>query len=65
MINHLNSSSPDCLHGEGDEAGDGVRDGQVEHKVVHICTASEDNKILRIHSSQNNSIKYHKEVDYI
>ena len=40
MYNYLNSSSPGCLHGEGDEAGDGVRYGQVEDKVVNICTAS-------------------------
>ena len=38
--NHLNSGSPGRLHGEGDEAGDGVRYGQVEDKVVHIGTAS-------------------------
>ena len=35
----LNSCSPDSLHGEGDEAGDGIRYGQVEDKVVHIGAA--------------------------
>ena len=33
---HPNGGSPDCLHGEGDEGGDGVCHGEVEHKVVNI-----------------------------
>ena len=36
---YLNEQSPCCLHGHGDEAGDGVRHSQVEDKVVHIGPA--------------------------
>ena len=30
---------PGCLHGEGDEGGDGVRHGQMEYKIVNIRPA--------------------------
>ena len=33
---------PDGLHGQGDEAGDGVGHGQVEYQVVHIGSAPEN-----------------------
>ena len=36
---HLKCQSPECLHGHGDEAGDGVRHGQMEYKVVNIRPA--------------------------
>ena len=32
----LNSCAPDRLHGKGDEAGDGVCQGEVVHQVVHV-----------------------------
>ena len=35
----LDGGPPDGLHGQGDEAGDGVRDGEVVHQVVHVCPA--------------------------
>ena len=38
---HLNDDPPAGLHGHGDEGDDGVRDGEVEHQVVNICTASQ------------------------
>ena len=37
---HPNRGSPDGLHGQGDEAGDGVRQGEVEHQVVNIGPGS-------------------------
>ena len=37
----LDGGPPDGLHGQGDEAGDGVRDGEVVHQVVHVCPHSE------------------------
>ena len=39
---HPNSDFPDGLHGQGDEAGDGVCHGQVEHQEVNICSAPEN-----------------------
>ena len=39
MNYYLYEESPGCLHGHGDEAGDGVGHGQVEDKVVHIGPA--------------------------
>ena len=35
-LHHLDSPPPDGLHGQGDEAGDGVRQGQVVHEVMDI-----------------------------
>ena len=35
----LNGQPPDGLHGEDDEADDGVRHGQVEDKVVDVGPA--------------------------
>ena len=32
----LNCCAPDRLHGESDEAGDGVGQGEVVHQVVHV-----------------------------
>ena len=37
----LHSVPPPCLQGQGDEADNGVRNSEVEHQEVHICTASE------------------------
>ena len=39
FVEYLFHISPDCLHRHRDEADDGVRDGQVEHQVVHIGPA--------------------------
>ena len=39
---------PDGLHGEGDEAGDGVGQGQVEHDVVNISPRSENHPTAMI-----------------
>ena len=39
---HPNGGSPDCLHGDGDEAGDGVCQGQMEHQEVDVCAASKN-----------------------
>ena len=38
---YLNEKSPGCLHGDGDETGDGICQGEVENKVVNICPASD------------------------
>ena len=35
-ITHPDCDPPDRLHGQRDEAGDGVRQGQVEHQEVDI-----------------------------
>ena len=35
----LEGGPPDCLHGEGDEAGDGISDGEVIHQIVNIGPA--------------------------
>ena len=32
----LDAESPERLHGQRDEADDGVGQGEVEHKVVHV-----------------------------
>ena len=37
MMNYyLQCQFPECLHGHGDEAGDAVRQGEVEHKEVDV-----------------------------
>ena len=36
LVPHLDCPPPDCLHGQSDEAGDGVSQGQVVDKVVDI-----------------------------
>ena len=41
----LDGGPPDGLHGQGDEAGDGVRDGEVVHQVVHVSPHSEKNDL--------------------
>ena len=38
---HLNGQPPCCLHGDGDETGDCISQGQVEDKVVNIGPASD------------------------
>ena len=37
-LHHLDCPPPDGLHGQGDEAGDRVSQGQVVHEVVDIGT---------------------------
>ena len=44
----LDGGPPDGLHGQGDEAGDGVRDGEVVHQVVHVCPHSEKKMIYKM-----------------
>ena len=41
----LHGVPPPCLQGQGDEADDGVRNSEVEHQEVHICTASEKTQL--------------------
>ena len=43
-MSHPNGGSPDSLHGDGDEAGDGVCQGQVKHQEVDVGAASENLK---------------------
>ena len=38
---HLNGQPPGCLHGDGDETGDGICQGEVENNVVNIGPASD------------------------
>ena len=44
----LDGGPPDGLHGQGDEAGDGVRDGEVVHQVVHVSPHSEKKLIYKM-----------------
>ena len=48
MIAHPNGRPPDGLHGQGDEAGDGVGQGEVEHQVVHVGPGSAKYVLYRI-----------------
>ena len=41
-VSHPDGGSPDGLHGDGDEAGDGVCQGQMEHQEVDVCAASKN-----------------------
>ena len=43
-MSHPNCGFPDCLHGDGDEAGDGVCKGQVKHQEVDVGAASNNLK---------------------
>ena len=43
-VSHPDGGSPDCLHGDGDEAGDGVCHGQMEHQEVDVGAASKNLK---------------------
>ena len=36
---HPNSGSPDGLHGQSDEGGDGVGHSKVEHKIMDVGAA--------------------------
>ena len=41
-VSHPDGGSPDGLHGDGDEAGDGVCHGQMEHQEVDVGAASKN-----------------------
>ena len=40
VFSYLNCRSPNCLHGQNNEAGDGISNGQVVDQVVNISPLS-------------------------
>ena len=44
---HSDGGSPDSLHGQGDEAGDGVSQGQMKHQKVDVGATSKNLKMFQ------------------
>ena len=44
---HPDGGSPEGLHGQGDEAGDGVSQGQMKHKKVDVGATSKNLKMFQ------------------
>ena len=44
---HPDGGSPEGLHGQGDEAGDGVSQGQMKHQKVDVGATSKNLKMFQ------------------